>query len=83
MQVQLSAVFGIRQPQLDEIVLTKAERVTLRRAADILEGVRDLRNRRVPTDWYSGDEDDADLCFGIRVSRELAETGRIDAEAVE
>jgi hypothetical protein len=80
MKVRPYIVFGIRQPTLDEIVLTKAERDVLRRAAVILEGVRDLRNSRVPTDWYAGDEDDSDLCFGVRICRDLAALGKLDAE---
>ena len=82
MKVRPYAVFGIRQPNLDRIVLTKSERDVLRRAAGILAGVRDLRNSRVPTDWYAGDEDDSDLCFGSRICSDLAETGELDAEEV-
>jgi hypothetical protein len=72
----------IREPDLDTIVLTQAERVTLRRAAAILEAVREKRNQRVPTDWYAGDEDDSDLVFGWRICDELASKGEIDAALV-
>jgi hypothetical protein len=82
MRLHPYVIFGVDQPALDEIVLTSAERATLRRAAAILEGVRDLRNSRVPTDWYAGEEDDCDLAFGQRIADELATTGRIDAETV-
>jgi excisionase family DNA binding protein len=66
----------------DKITLTQQERATLRRAADILDRVRELRNSRVPTDWYAGDEDDSDLVFGWRICDELATKGEIDAERV-
>ena len=82
MKVEPFTIFGIRQPSLDKIVLTKSERDALRRASVILESVRDLRNGRVPTDWYAGDEDDSDLCFGFRICRDLAVDGELDAEYV-
>ena len=82
MRLQPFVVFGHHEPSLDDIVLTTAERGTLRRAAAILDQVREMRNARVPTDWYAGDDDDADLVFGWRIAAELARTGRIGAEAV-
>ena len=77
------AIFGSRQPALDTIRLTDAERTTLRRAAAILSELRERRNARVPTDWYAGDEDDCDLVFGWRICSDLAEKGSIDAESVQ
>jgi hypothetical protein len=73
---------GMRQPSLDWIGLTLAERATLRRAADLLGRIHEERNRTVPVDWYAGDEDDSDLAFGWRICNDLAEDGRIDAESV-
>lgn len=76
------AIFGIRQPSLDTITLSDAERRALARAAAILGDVRELRNSVVPTDWYAAEEDDSDLLFGWRICDELARTGTIDAETV-
>ena len=75
-------VFGFREPALDRIVLSASERATLKRAAAILDAVQESRRGRVPTDWYSHDEDDHDLSFGRSICDELATTGQIDAEAV-
>jgi hypothetical protein len=75
-------ILGVRQPALDELRLTEAERRTLRRAAEILLRVRELRNGRAPVDWYMGDEDDLDLTFGARICEDLAESGAIDAPVV-
>lgn len=83
MKIDAFSSFGVRQPALDRIVLTDRERQTLARAAVILDGVRALRNARVPVDWYAGDEDDADLVFGWRICDDLAKSGEIDAEAVD
>ena len=82
MRIEPYAPFGVAFPELDRIVLTQQERATLRRAAAILSRVRELRNSRVPTDWYSGDEDDADLLFGWRICDELSTAGHLDAEGV-
>ena len=78
MRVQSYEVFGVRVPDLDRLYLTSQERATLRRAAVILERVREARTSRHPVDWYSGDEDDADLVFGWRICDELAREGSID-----
>ena len=72
MRIVEYAVMGIREPALDHIALTASERAALRRSADILSRVRELRNDRVPTDWYAGDEDDSDLLFGWRICDELS-----------
>ena len=77
------AVMGVRQPQLDQIRFSQAERTLLRRTADLLEKIRTERNARVPTDWYAGEEDDSDLVFGWRICDEMARTGQIDAERVK
>lgn len=83
MRVDEYVIFGFRQPNLDRVVLTRQERTTLRRAAVLLDRVRELRNARVPTDWYAGDEDDCDLVFGGRICNELADRGELDAELVQ
>lgn len=44
MKVQQYVMFGLREPALDKVVLSERERQALRRAADILEHLRDLRN---------------------------------------
>lgn len=75
--------FGVPQPSLDRIVLTASERATLRKAADLLRAIREQRNAIVPTDFYAGDENDADLVFGWRICDDLARDGFIDAETVE
>jgi hypothetical protein len=83
MRVQIFAPFGVRLASvgqdLDEIILTKAERATLGRAAEILRKVSETREARHPVDWFSGEEDAADLTFGWRICSDLAETGRIGA----
>ena len=78
MRVQEYEVFGLRVPDLDRLILTQQERTALRRAAVILERVREARTSRHPVDWYMGEEDDADLVFGWRICDELAREGSID-----
>lgn len=82
MKLQEHVVFGFHEPQLDRIVLSQSERTMLHRVADLIDNVRSTRNARVPTDWYSGDEDDSDMCFAVRICRDLADDGGIDAPSV-
>ena len=81
MRIEVYAPFGMRLAgdDLDEIVLTKAERATLAKAAAILDKVTELRESRHPVDWFAGEEDAADLTFGWRICSDLAESGRIGA----
>jgi hypothetical protein len=75
--IQRYAPFGIRFAELDAVTLTDRERATLGKAADLLHRIREARVVERETDYYAGDEDDADMVFGWRICDELARTGRL------
>jgi hypothetical protein len=60
---------------LVEVRLTNAERITLRRAQDILDRLRDLRGQKD----YDEDEMNVDIAMASYTLQQLADEGKVDA----